>query len=54
MWLQSCGRVEEAAEEAKRARELDPLSFFMGRELGRSLYVARRYDEALEQFAQIG
>jgi len=49
MWLQSTGRPSEAVLEAKRAQQLDPLSFFMNRELGHSLYVARRYDDALEQ-----
>lgn len=49
MWLQSMGRTSEAVEEARRAQTLDPLSFFMNRELGRSLYLARRYDEALHQ-----
>jgi tetratricopeptide (TPR) repeat protein len=49
MWLQSTGRLSEALIEAKQAQHLDPLSFFMNRELGRSLYLARRYDEAIEQ-----
>jgi TolB-like protein/DNA-binding winged helix-turn-helix (wHTH) protein/Flp pilus assembly protein TadD len=50
MLLQSTGRLSEAVLESKRARELDPLSFFMNRELGRGLYLARRFDEALQQF----
>jgi TolB-like protein len=49
MWLQSQGQVTEALTEAKRAQQLDPLSFFMNRELGHGFYIARRYDEALEQ-----
>jgi len=50
MLLQSTGRLSEAVLESKRAQELDPLSFFMNRELGRGLYLARRFDEALKQF----
>jgi len=49
MWLLSTGRLSDAVLEAKRAQQLDPVSFFMNRELGHSLYVAERYDEALEQ-----
>jgi TolB-like protein len=49
MWLQSTGRLSEAVIESKRAQQLDPLSFFMNRELGRSLYLARKYDDALKQ-----
>ena len=48
-YLQAVGRVDDAVAEARRARELDPLSFFMNRELGRALYLARKYDEAIEQ-----
>jgi tetratricopeptide (TPR) repeat protein len=49
MYLQAMGQVDQAVLEARRALELDPLSFFMNRELGRSLYLARRYDEAVKQ-----
>jgi tetratricopeptide (TPR) repeat protein len=49
MYLQAMGQVDKAVLEARRALELDPLSFFMNRELGRSLYLARRYDEAVKQ-----
>ena len=49
MLLQSTGRLAEAVEESRRAKALDPVSFFMNRELGRSLYLARRYDEAIDQ-----
>jgi tetratricopeptide (TPR) repeat protein len=33
---------------------LDPLSFFMNRRLGATLYFARHYDEALKQLARAG
>lgn len=49
VYLQAVGRVDDAVAEARRARELDPLSFFMNRELGRALYLARKYNEATEQ-----
>lgn len=39
---------------SRRGVELDPLSFFMNRELGRSLYLARRYDEAIQQLRRSG
>jgi serine/threonine-protein kinase len=41
------GRFDEAVNEAKRARELDPLAIIMGTSLGDVLFFARRYDEAL-------
>jgi TolB-like protein/DNA-binding winged helix-turn-helix (wHTH) protein len=50
MWLQSMGRLSDALIQSKRAQELDPLSFFMNRELGRCQYLSRRYDEALSEF----
>lgn len=34
------------------ARELDPLSMLSNREVGRTLYFARRYDEALAELQQ--
>lgn len=49
MWLQAKGRLSEALQESEQAQALDPVSFFMNREMGRALYLARRYDEALEQ-----
>ena len=49
VYLQAVGRLGEAVREARRAVELDPLSFFMNRELGRALYLGRNYDEAVTQ-----
>jgi len=49
MYLQAKGRLGEALVEAHRAQELDPLSFFMNRELARSFYLAGKYDEAMKQ-----
>ena len=45
--LLQLGRVEEAAAEARRAYELDPLSLIINNNLGELLYYARRYDESL-------
>ena len=47
------GRSDEAIAEAKRARELDPLSLPTSAELGAALYSARRYNEAIEQCRKI-
>ena len=43
------GRHEEAIAEHERARELDPLSLIVNANLTRSLYWARRWDEAIAQ-----
>ena len=43
------GRHEEAVNEAKRARELDPLSPVINQNVGRRLYIARKYDQAIEE-----
>jgi Tfp pilus assembly protein PilF len=47
IYLDAVNRPEEAVAHMRRAVELDPLSFFMNRHLGSSLYLARHYDEAL-------
>ncbi len=49
-YLSYLGRHTEAITETKRAQELDPLSLMVNRDLGLSLYTARRYDEAVEQY----
>jgi tetratricopeptide (TPR) repeat protein len=41
------GRFDEAIAEAKRAQELEPLSFIGNSHLGWILYLAGRYDEAI-------
>ena len=50
--LAGMGRFEQALDEMKRARTLDPLSLIIDTELGRVLYTARRYDEAADQLEQ--
>ena len=44
------GRPDEAMMEIKRAHEIDPLSLPMNSAKGSLLYIARQYDEAIEQF----
>src|SRR5262245_35837807 len=46
-YLVALGRFDEAITEAKRARELEPLSFISNSHLGWILYFAGRYDEAI-------
>jgi serine/threonine protein kinase/Tfp pilus assembly protein PilF len=48
-YLISRGRFNEAISEAKRARELDPLSLIINTAVGRALNSARRFDEAIDQ-----
>ena len=47
-WLQAMGRFEEAVAEGQKLLELDPLSAPMYSTAANSLYLARRYDEAIE------
>jgi TolB-like protein/DNA-binding winged helix-turn-helix (wHTH) protein/Tfp pilus assembly protein PilF len=45
----SQGWTEEALVEIRIAKSLDPLSLIINEDVGRLLYFARRYDEAIEQ-----
>jgi TolB-like protein/DNA-binding winged helix-turn-helix (wHTH) protein/tetratricopeptide (TPR) repeat protein len=49
-YLTAMGRFEEAFAEAKRARDLDPLSLKTNAQLGWAYMHARRYDEAIVQY----
>ena len=49
-YLSHMGRHEEAIAEARRALELDPVSWEKRGELGQSFTRARQYDQAIEQF----
>jgi serine/threonine protein kinase/tetratricopeptide (TPR) repeat protein len=55
-WYSIClgwtGRLDEAAVEAKLAREADTLSPIIGSTVGQGLYYARRYDQAIEQLGK--
>jgi tetratricopeptide (TPR) repeat protein len=48
--LRALGRVDEAIEEAQKAFSLDPLSPIINANVGLCLYVARRYEEAVDLF----
>lgn len=48
-YLDAMDRPGEAVTHQQRALDLDPLSFLMNRRLGATLYLARRYDDALTQ-----
>jgi len=45
--LANLGRANEAISEIKLAQQLDPVSFWVSRDVGRIFYEARQYDEAL-------
>jgi serine/threonine protein kinase/tetratricopeptide (TPR) repeat protein len=47
--LSPMGRHEEAIAAAKRGQELDPTSLIDSSNVGFTLYLARRYDEAVDQ-----
>jgi TolB-like protein/DNA-binding winged helix-turn-helix (wHTH) protein/Tfp pilus assembly protein PilF len=49
VFLDAVSRPQAAVIHMRRALELDPLSFFMTRRLGATLYLARDYDAALAQ-----
>jgi TolB-like protein/Tfp pilus assembly protein PilF len=49
-YLSSAGRLEEALAESKTAQLLDPVSPYMLEGTARTLYLMRRYDEAIEQY----
>jgi eukaryotic-like serine/threonine-protein kinase len=51
-YLSPMGRHEEAITEMRKAAELDPFSLIINANLGRTLYFARRYDQAIEQLSK--
>jgi TolB-like protein/DNA-binding winged helix-turn-helix (wHTH) protein/Tfp pilus assembly protein PilF len=53
-YLAAVGRADESVAAIKRARQLDPFSFRINRDVGKLLYFARRYDEALGELRQAG
>jgi DNA-binding winged helix-turn-helix (wHTH) protein len=50
MYLAALGQFDRAIAEMERARELDPLSLAINTDLGLVLYLARRYDDAIQQY----
>ena len=51
-FLTAMGRKDEAIEEIKKAREVDPLSLIISSVTGYLLYDARRYDQAIAALNQ--
>jgi len=49
LYLMAMGKTKESLAQMNRARELDPLSISMNFSLGWRLYMARMYDQAIEQ-----
>jgi len=48
-YYSTMGQMQEAVDEAQRAREVEPLGSIVNDGLCRTLYFARRYDDALAQ-----
>ena len=48
-YLAAMGRLDEAIAVERRAQRLDPMSLIINTNIGRYLYYARRYDQAIEQ-----
>jgi len=46
-FLASLGRANEAISEIKLAQQLDPMCFWVSRDVGRMFYEARQYDQAV-------
>jgi tetratricopeptide (TPR) repeat protein len=44
------GRLDQSADELKRAEELDPLSMYINANVGFRLYFARQYDQAIDHW----
>lgn len=53
LFLAAMNRMREASAEMKIAEELDPLSLPMNTNAGWILYLARRYDEAIDTYLKI-
>src|SRR5260370_21381292 len=49
-YLNAMGRPQEAIAEIKRAQEVDPISLITNAVIGRVFFMARQYDQAIEQF----
>jgi adenylate cyclase len=50
--LKAQGRFEEAMEQIRLAQELDPLSLAISTGVGHVLYLSRRYDDSIRQYAR--
>jgi TolB-like protein/Tfp pilus assembly protein PilF len=54
LYFDALGKQDEAVQQMQDAVEMDPLSFFMARHYGSSLFFARRYDDARIQLEYAG
>jgi eukaryotic-like serine/threonine-protein kinase len=52
-YLANMGRTEEGLRETRRALESDPLSLMVNTTIGRQLYLARQYDQAVDQLRKV-
>jgi TolB-like protein/DNA-binding winged helix-turn-helix (wHTH) protein/Tfp pilus assembly protein PilF len=52
-YLALMGRFDESRAEMERARQLDPLSLIIAADNGVTLYYARQYDAAIQQFRAV-
>ena len=50
LFLSTRNRHSESLREITKARELDPLSLIINQNVGRAYHIARRYEEAIEEF----
>lgn len=53
LFLAAMGRQDEALEEIRKARNLDPLALIVSVAEGRILHFARRFDDAIDRFRKI-
>ena len=53
LYLSDMGRHPEAIAAGKKAVELDPLSLPVRNSLASRFYLARQYDQAIEQFRKV-
>jgi TolB-like protein/Tfp pilus assembly protein PilF len=51
--LVAMGRLEDGLSEVRRAENLDPLSLSIGSDVGFVLYLARRYNDAIDQYRKL-
>jgi eukaryotic-like serine/threonine-protein kinase len=51
-YLMAVGRTSESIDNIERARELDPFSVIINSDVGKLLYLGRRYDEAEAQLKE--
>jgi TolB-like protein/DNA-binding winged helix-turn-helix (wHTH) protein/tetratricopeptide (TPR) repeat protein len=52
-YLSSMGKLDESLAELRVAQRLDPLSLVILADIGKTLYFARRYDEAIAQLRAV-